>query len=202
MFGVSFLEFILIGIVALVVVGPKKLPGMLNTAGRWIAKARRIINEMRQSSGIDDILRSEGIDGSLRELKGLVKSPTVSWSGAVNHLSKAPAQRQSAPSSTPSPASPPAWAGNHAYEDMVEDPYLPKRKAKDDPSTEYPDEGADIGIMLADDLLPSTEDVEAATPTSISSEVSASATAVNDAKNEITTSNAPEEPAQNSTTHD
>jgi sec-independent protein translocase protein TatB len=34
-FGVSFPEFLLLGTVALLVLGPEKLPGMLRTMGQW-----------------------------------------------------------------------------------------------------------------------------------------------------------------------
>ncbi len=73
MFGISLTELIIIGVVALVVVGPQKLPGMLRTLGMWIAKIRRLTTEVREQTGIDDILRAEGLDGGLNELRGLVR---------------------------------------------------------------------------------------------------------------------------------
>lgn len=72
MFGVSFLEIALVGLVALIVVGPQKLPGMMRTTGEWVGKLRRMTSDMRAQTGIDDILREEGIDG-VRELRTLLK---------------------------------------------------------------------------------------------------------------------------------
>lgn len=72
MFGVSFLEIALVGLVALVVVGPQKLPGMMRTAGEWVGKLRRMTSDMRAQTGIDDILREEGIDG-VAELRTLLR---------------------------------------------------------------------------------------------------------------------------------
>ncbi len=72
MFGVSFLEIALVGLVALVVVGPQKLPGMMRTAGEWMGRLRRMTADMRAQTGIDDILREEGIDG-VRELRTLLR---------------------------------------------------------------------------------------------------------------------------------
>jgi sec-independent protein translocase protein TatB len=43
MFDISFWELAVIGVVALVVIGPEKLPGIARTAGVWVAKARRMI---------------------------------------------------------------------------------------------------------------------------------------------------------------
>lgn len=73
MFGISFPEFLVLGTVALLVLGPEKLPGMLRTLGQWLAKARKLTTEVRYQSGIDDVLRAEGLDGGLNELRGLVR---------------------------------------------------------------------------------------------------------------------------------
>jgi sec-independent protein translocase protein TatB len=71
-FGISFSEIILIALIALVVVGPQKLPAMLLSIGRGIAKVRRITADVRTQTGIDEILREEGIDG-VRELRSLLR---------------------------------------------------------------------------------------------------------------------------------
>ncbi|MEW6353950.1 MAG: Sec-independent protein translocase protein TatB [Pseudomonadota bacterium] len=42
MFDVSFSEIAMIGLIALLVVGPQKLPGLARTAGTWIGKVRRM----------------------------------------------------------------------------------------------------------------------------------------------------------------
>lgn len=73
MFGISLSEIALIAVVALVVVGPQKLPGMLRTLGQWMGKLRRLTTEVRAQTGIDDILRNEGIDGGLTELRGILR---------------------------------------------------------------------------------------------------------------------------------
>ena len=53
MFGVSFGEVMLIAVVALVVFDPRRLPEVLGTIGKWIAKLRRVTTEMRRQTGID-----------------------------------------------------------------------------------------------------------------------------------------------------
>jgi sec-independent protein translocase protein TatB len=64
---------IVIAVVTLVAVGPQKLPGMLNTLGQWIRKLRKMTTEVRAQTGIDEILRAEGIHGGLSELRSLVR---------------------------------------------------------------------------------------------------------------------------------
>jgi sec-independent protein translocase protein TatB len=46
-FDIGFWEFSLIAIVALVVVGPEKLPGMVRTGGQLIGRARRTMRELK-----------------------------------------------------------------------------------------------------------------------------------------------------------
>jgi sec-independent protein translocase protein TatB len=47
MFDFSWGELLLIGIVALVAIGPKELPGVLRTLGQWTAKLRRMAAEFQ-----------------------------------------------------------------------------------------------------------------------------------------------------------
>src|ERR1700689_2526659 len=42
MFDLSLTEFLLIGVVALIVIGPKELPAVLRTVGQWTRKVRRM----------------------------------------------------------------------------------------------------------------------------------------------------------------
>jgi len=48
MFGVSFSELGLIMVVALVVLGPSRLPGLVRKVGRWIGKARTMARDFQQ----------------------------------------------------------------------------------------------------------------------------------------------------------
>jgi sec-independent protein translocase protein TatB len=77
-FGVSFTEFLVVGTVALLVLGPDKLPGMLRTMGQWIAKLRKLTTEVRHQSGIDEVLRAEGFDGGLNELRSMMRGGAAS----------------------------------------------------------------------------------------------------------------------------
>jgi sec-independent protein translocase protein TatB len=47
MFDISWGELLLIGVVALVFIGPKELPTVLRTLGQWMAKLRRMANEFQ-----------------------------------------------------------------------------------------------------------------------------------------------------------
>lgn len=72
MFGFSFGEVLILVLVAIIVVGPRQLPSMLRTAGQWIAKLRRMAFDMRSQSGIDQLLRDEGLERDIKELRRLL----------------------------------------------------------------------------------------------------------------------------------
>ena len=55
MFDIGASELLLIVIVAIVVIGPKDMPLALRTAGRWIARVRRVSGHFR--SGIETMIR-------------------------------------------------------------------------------------------------------------------------------------------------
>jgi sec-independent protein translocase protein TatB len=122
-FGFSFGELLVISLVTLVAVGPQKLPGMLKTMGQWARKLRQMTMDVRQQTGIDEMLRAEGIQ--LSELRTLMRG----YHG---------------PSPAPAPA--PAPVASPRYED-------PYSGLDPDPTREYPPEGADAYGALPDDLL-------------------------------------------------
>lgn len=47
MFDVSFWELAVVGVVALLVVGPEKLPVLVRDVSKWAKKIRRVISETR-----------------------------------------------------------------------------------------------------------------------------------------------------------
>ena len=49
MFDIGWMELLLIGVVALIVVGPKELPVLFRTVGRYMGKARGMAREFQRS---------------------------------------------------------------------------------------------------------------------------------------------------------
>src|SRR5499426_914521 len=63
----SWSELMLIGIVALVVIGPKDLPKALRVAGFWVKKARTLSREFQSS--VEQMIREAELDEVRQELK-------------------------------------------------------------------------------------------------------------------------------------
>ncbi|HHH13342.1 MAG TPA: twin-arginine translocase subunit TatB [Thiolapillus brandeum] len=65
MFDVGFFELLLLGVVALLVIGPERLPKVARTAGMWIGRGRRILQSVK--ADIEQELRAEELKRILKE---------------------------------------------------------------------------------------------------------------------------------------
>lgn len=84
MFGISFGELLLIGLIALLVLGPERLPGAARTAGLWIGRLKRSFNtiktEVEREIGADEIrrqLHNEHIMALEKQIKESIVPPTA-----------------------------------------------------------------------------------------------------------------------------
>ena len=66
MFGIDSPELLVIAIVALVVIGPKELPNLLRSWGKWMAKMRGMASEFR--GHVDEMVRQSDLDAVKKQL--------------------------------------------------------------------------------------------------------------------------------------
>jgi sec-independent protein translocase protein TatB len=141
-FGLSFGELCVLLIVAVMVLGPKELPRYLRKAGQMAGRLRRMAYEMREKSGIDEVLRTEGLDREIAEIRQLARGEIGGVVAAVRSTKDAvrfqgtAAKDASAPSAyapTEVPAKPPLLAVDREHE--------------------YPREGADSYGALPDTAI-------------------------------------------------
>lgn len=123
MFGIGMPEFIIILVVALVVIGPQKLPGMLRSVGRGLGELKRATNQIKDSvqtemdkvveetelDEVKDTLKNEfgGVASSLHKTGPLGMSDAKKLDTLANVLEKAhePTPAEGNSDSEPSPAS-------------------------------------------------------------------------------------------------
>ncbi len=65
MFDIGAMELVLIGVVALLVVGPERLPRLARTAGLWAGRAKRALQSVKDD--IDREMRAEELKEILRK---------------------------------------------------------------------------------------------------------------------------------------
>lgn len=82
MFEIGFWELVMVGVVALIVVGPERLPGLARTAGLWLGKARRLFAEVKAE--VDRELHLEELKQSLRQQAEL--NPMKDLSEQINAI--------------------------------------------------------------------------------------------------------------------
>jgi sec-independent protein translocase protein TatB len=130
MFDIGWSEFVVIGVVALIVIGPKELPAVLRAIGQWTTKIRRMAGEF-QSQFQEAMREAEMADlkKQVDELgdaaKGLASDPldfkeATKWEPKTDSAANTTPDAASTPASeTPGPEPASAAAPEPA---AVEDP--------------------------------------------------------------------------------
>ncbi|WP_324710705.1 Sec-independent protein translocase protein TatB [Pseudomonas citronellolis] len=109
MFGISFSELLLVGLVALLVLGPERLPGAARTAGLWIGRLKRSFNAIKQ-----EVERELGADEIRRQLHN---EHILQMEREAQKL-MAPLTGQQPPAEPTAPPAPPTIAPNSRLANM------------------------------------------------------------------------------------
>ncbi|NCE89458.1 Sec-independent protein translocase protein TatB [Pseudomonas sp. L13] len=133
MFGISFSELLLVGLVALLVLGPERLPGAARTAGLWIGRLKRSFNAIKQEVereiGADEIRRQLhnehilSLEQEARKILSPVQEPAKPVTPVAEH-SIAPAPVADVAPAAPAPTTP---APTPVASPAPHDPTLPPR---------------------------------------------------------------------------
>jgi sec-independent protein translocase protein TatB len=107
--GIGFSEILLLGLAALIFIGPKDLPMLMRKLGQFVGKGRRMAREFQ--AAFDDIARQSELDELKKEIEALKRSNLMTQ--AQEDLANAEADINSAvmrqgaePSPPPQPAPP------------------------------------------------------------------------------------------------
>lgn len=74
MFDIGFAELIIISVVALLVIGPERLPGAIRTASVWLGRLRRGFNDIKRE--VQQELHNDEVMQELRRTGEQVKQQT------------------------------------------------------------------------------------------------------------------------------
>jgi sec-independent protein translocase protein TatB len=123
-FGLGFGELLVVLLVAVVVLGPKDLPRYLRKAGEMAGRLRRLAFDMREKSGIDEVLRAEGIDRDIAEIRRLARGEIGGVVSAVRSTADAirPVDGAAPASAAPAPP-PPLFTSGREYPPEGPDAY-------------------------------------------------------------------------------
>lgn len=72
MFDIGFWELIVIGVVALIVVGPERFPGMIKKVGYWVGQFRRIAASVKSEIQVE-VDKAEQLQNLMDEQKQILK---------------------------------------------------------------------------------------------------------------------------------
>ncbi len=86
MFDMGFTEMMLIGIVALIVIGPERLPGVARTAGKYIGRLKRFVTSVR--ADVEQELRADELRQILAEQQRELDTIKSSISEAGREIEK------------------------------------------------------------------------------------------------------------------
>lgn len=114
MFDIGFSELALLFVVALIVVGPERLPGLARTVGRWVAKARRMVTDVKgeiereiQVEEVKQAMRQQQGIAEIKQLAERVKSINSEVRGEITDIvTPSPTVPPRSPTVSPGPDSP------------------------------------------------------------------------------------------------
>ncbi len=88
MFDIGFLELLVIMVIALIIIGPERMPEVARKIGQFTGKTRRFINSMKQDSEITGVINELQNSMNLEEQKKEIESVTNALEEDLTRIEK------------------------------------------------------------------------------------------------------------------
>ena len=163
MFDISWTEFLLIGVVALIFIGPKELPAVLRTLGQWTRRIRSMAADfqnqfqeaMREAEmadlkkQVDDIAHDIKSYDPLKDVRADVEAAGKDIQSSLEKPAESAAETATAQSETPALTDATAAATGPVAPEAVAELAAPAEPAATAPATDYSREAAVVAAAIA-----------------------------------------------------
>ena len=163
MFDISWTEFLLIGVVALIFIGPKELPAVLRTLGQWTRRIRSMAADfqnqfqeaMREAEmadlkkQVDDIAHDIKSYDPLKDARADVEAAGKDIQSSLEKPAESAAETATAQSETPALTDATAAATGPVASEAVAELAAPAEPAATAPATDYSREAAVVAAAIA-----------------------------------------------------
>ncbi|MEM9144626.1 MAG: Sec-independent protein translocase protein TatB [Pseudomonadota bacterium] len=100
MLDIGWQELLVIGVLALLVVGPKELPGLLRTVGQWAGKARSVARDFQRSmedaAREADVAEFKALKDAKKDIESVTKFDYAEQAKRAQSFMTSPAPSESA----------------------------------------------------------------------------------------------------------
>ncbi|RAP63695.1 twin arginine-targeting protein translocase TatB [Achromobacter sp. HZ01] len=126
MFDVSLTELMVIGVVALIVIGPERLPKVARTVGHLLGRAQRYVNDVKsdiqREIELDELRKfksemedaAQGVQKSLNETQASLQEPVQQFRAELDEVARAASGKADAPAEPERSIAPPGQ--NHSLD--------------------------------------------------------------------------------------
>jgi sec-independent protein translocase protein TatB len=163
MFDISWTEFLLIGVVALIFIGPKELPAVLRTVGQWTRRIRSMAADfqgqfqeaMREAEmadlkkQVDDIAHDIKSYDPLKDVRADVEAAGKDIQSSLEKPAESAAETATEQSETPALTDATAAATGPVAPEAVAELAAPAEPAATAPATDYSREAAVVAAAIA-----------------------------------------------------
>lgn len=162
MFDIGFLEIIVILIIALLVIGPERMPEVARKIGQFVGKTKRFIHSVKENSELTDTVREIQQSMNLEEEKRHLEEVSESLQNDFSHIQEDMGIDQEISRPTFGGEEAPSVTGSQ-YNRAPAQPMLPADKEKNAPTAPQPvqtaePEAAQVATAQSEPAQPAVTD--------------------------------------------